>query len=86
MLFRSFALYVPLGAVLAVWPLRLQGRHAHLRPAFLLALVLELGHIVIAERLFDITNVLLACAGVLLGWTVVRRAGFTPYGEALRPR
>lgn len=83
---QQFALYVPLGAVLAVWPLRLQGRHAHLRPAFLLALVFELGHIVIAERLFDITNVLLACAGVLLGWTVVRRAGFAPYGEALRPR
>ncbi len=83
---QQFALYLPFGAVLAVWPLRLRGRWAHMRPALLLALVLELGHIMIVERLFDVTNVLLACAGVLLGWTVVRRAGFAPYGEALRPQ
>ena len=83
---QQFFLYVPLGALLAVWPLRVTGRWAHLRPALLLALVLEAGHLVIAERLFDLTNVLLACAGILLGWTVVRRAGFTPYGEALTTR
>jgi glycopeptide antibiotics resistance protein len=83
---QLFALYVPLGALLAVWPLQSRGWRAHVRPALLLALVLELGHLVIAERTFDVTNVLLAGAGVLLGWTVVRRAGFVPYGEALRPR
>ena len=83
---QQFFLYLPLGVLLAVWPLREAGRWARLRPALLFALVLEAGHLVIAERLFDLTNVLLAWAGILWGWTVVRRAGFTPYGEALTTR
>ena len=83
---QQFFLYFPLGAVLAVWPLRARGRWAHLRPALALAILLEIGHIVIDERLFDVTNALLACAGLVLGWTVLRRSGFAPYGEALTPR
>jgi len=45
--------------------------------------VLELGHVVIVERTFDVTNALVACAGLGIGWIVVRRSGFAPYGEAL---
>lgn len=83
---QQFFLYLPLGAVLAVWPLTLRGRWAHLRPGLLLAVVLEAGHLIIAERMFDLTNVLLTCAGLAVGWTIVRRSGFTPYGTALTSR
>lgn len=80
---QQFLLYLPLGSVLAVWPLRLTGRLSHLRPALWLAAAIELGHLVIVGRYFDVTNALLACAGVAIGWTVVRRSGFAPYGAAL---
>lgn len=83
---QQFFLYLPLGAVLAVWPLALRGPLAGLRPALLLAVLLEAGHLVIAERLFDLTNVLLTCAGLAVGWTLVRRSGFAPYGAALTTR
>jgi hypothetical protein len=80
---QQFLLYVPLGSLLAVWPLRLRGRWAHLWPGVSLAVVIELGHLVIVERTFDVTNALVACAGLGIGWIVIRRSGFAPYGEAL---
>src|SRR2546430_761523 len=80
---QQFLLYLPLGTLFAVWPLRLRGRWAHLWPGVWLAVVLELGHVVIVERTFDVTNALVACAGLGIGWIVVRRSGFAPYGEAL---
>jgi glycopeptide antibiotics resistance protein len=80
---QQFLLYLPLGAFLAVWPLRLSGRWAHLRPALWLAAVIEVGHLFIIDRYFDVTNALIACAGLGIGWVVVRRSGFAPYGEAL---
>ncbi len=79
----SFLLYLPAGALLAVWPLRRQGPLRGFLPAVQLAMLLELGQIFVAERFFDITDVLVATAGAAIGWTVVRRAGFRPYGEAL---
>ena len=83
---QQFLLYLPLGAVLAVWPLRLAGRWSHLWPAVWLAAAIEVGHILIAGRFFDVTNALLACAGLGLGWVAVRRSGFRPYGAALPAR
>jgi hypothetical protein len=80
---QQFLLYLPLGSLLAVWPLRLRGRWAHLWPGVWLATVIELGHAVIQGRTFDVTNALVACAGLGIGWIVVRRSGFAPYGEAL---
>ena len=80
---QQFLLYLPLGSLLAVWPLRLRGRWAHLWPGVWLAVVIELGHVAIVERYFDATNALVACAGLGIGWIVVRRSGFAPYGEAL---
>src|SRR5207253_10461764 len=59
--------------ILAVWPLRIRGRWAHLWPGVWLAVVIELGHAVIVERTFDVTNALVACAGLGIGWIVVRR-------------
>lgn len=78
---QQFLLYLPLGALLAVWPLRRVGRLANLRAGAWLAAVIELGHIVVAGRTFDVTNFLLAVAGLAVGWIAVRRCGFTTYGE-----
>ena len=82
---QQFLLYMPVGALLAVWPLRRAGPWANLWPALWLAIVIELGHIVVAGRTFDMTNALLASAGLAIGWLVVRRCGFQPYGTALSP-
>ncbi|HYV98974.1 MAG TPA: VanZ family protein [Gemmatimonadaceae bacterium] len=83
---QQFLLYVPLGALLAVWPLRTRGLLAHLAPAILLAWGIEAGHLVIVDRFLDVTNALIACAGLAVGWIVVRRSGFTPYGESMPRR
>jgi len=80
---QQFLLYLPLGSMLAVWPLRLAGRWSHLRPALSLAAVIEAGHLVIVDRYLDVTNALVACAGLGIGWIVLRRSGFAPYGAAL---
>jgi glycopeptide antibiotics resistance protein len=80
---QQFLLYAPLGALLAVWPLRSSGRWAHLWPALWLTLAIEAGHIVLADRFLDVTNALIGAAGLAVGWVVVRRAGFEPYGDAL---
>jgi glycopeptide antibiotics resistance protein len=80
---QQFSLYVPVGALLAVWPLRRHGRLAQLWPGVWLAAIVELGHIVMAGRTFDVTNFLLASAGLGVGWIAVRRCGYSPYGEVL---
>ena len=80
---QQFLLYVPLGALLAVWPLRRAGRLAHLRSGVWLAAIIELGHIVVAGRTFDVTNFLLALAGLSVGWVAVRRCGYEPYGALM---
>src|SRR5437667_79050 len=82
---QQFLLFLPLGCLLAVWPLRLRGRWSHLWPAVWLAAGIEVGHLVIAHRYFDLTNALIACAGLGIGWLALRRSGFPPYGEALAP-
>jgi VanZ family protein len=79
---QQFALDFPLGCMLAVWPLRLSGRWSKLGLALLFAAVLEAGHLLIAGRMFDVTNMLVAWAGLAIGWMVVRRSGFTPHGAA----
>jgi len=76
---QQFLLYLPLGSVLAVWPLRGRGGFW---PAVWLAVGIEAGHIVIADRFFDVTNALVACAGLGIGWLIVQRSGFAPHGES----
>jgi glycopeptide antibiotics resistance protein len=78
---QLFSLYLPLGCVLAVWPLRRSGRWSSLWPAVAFAFAIEAGHVVIAERFFDATNALIAIAGLSIGWVLTRRAGFRQYGE-----
>ncbi|MEO8030655.1 MAG: VanZ family protein [Gemmatimonadota bacterium] len=80
-----FFLAVPLGALLAVWPLRRVGALRTALPGVYLALVLEAGQLFVIGREPDITDFLVAAAGVAMGWLCLRRAGFQPYGELLRP-
>lgn len=82
---QQFFLYFPLGALLAVWPLRFRGAWSHLWSGVWLAAAIELGHVVVEGRFFDITNFMIACAGLGMGWLLVRRVGFRPYGQALPP-
>lgn len=80
----AFFLYLPLGALLAVWPLRLRGVLRGFLPALYFAAGVELAQALVVTRIVDVTDFLVQAAGVLIGWTVVRRAGFRPYGEQLR--
>jgi glycopeptide antibiotics resistance protein len=78
-----FLLFVPLGALLAVWPLRRRGPLGGVRPALYLAALTEVAQLWVAGRTFDITDILVQAAGGAIGWAVIRRAGYRPYGEAL---
>lgn len=77
----SAFLYLPLGALLAVWPVRLRGLTAYFLPAVYVAAATELLQPLIAGRYFDVTDILIASASAAIGWAAVRRAGFRPYGE-----
>lgn len=81
----QFLLYMPLGALLAVWPLRDKGAWRHLLPAIYLSIVMELGKIVIEGRFFDVTHILIQVSGAAMGWIILRRSGFLPYGEVWDP-
>jgi glycopeptide antibiotics resistance protein len=76
-----FFLYLPLGALLAAWPWRREGALAGPLPGVLLALALEVGQVVILYRMLDVTDAIVTASGVLVGWAVMRRAGYRPYGE-----
>ncbi len=80
----GFFLYLPLGALLAVWPLRQRGLLRSFFPGIYLAALTELSQLLIAGRFMDITDFLVQGAGVVIGWTVIRRSGFHPYGHMLR--
>lgn len=77
------AIFFPLGALLAVWPLRHQGPLGGLMPAIYLAIVLEAGKIPIADRFMDVTHILIQSAGAALGFLLVRRVGYKVNGELL---
>ncbi len=79
-----FFLYLPLGGLLAVWPLARRGALAAFWPAVYLAAATELSQVFVQGRLLDSTDLLVQVAGALVGWTVLRRAGFAPHGSVLR--
>jgi VanZ family protein len=79
-----FLLYLPLGALLAVWPLTGRGVLARFWPAVYLGAGTELCQLLVRGRLLDSTDLLVQVAGALVGWTVARRAGYTPHGTVLR--
>lgn len=76
-------LFLPLGALLAVWPVRSRGWMRGLLPAVLLAIVLEVGKIPLAERFMDVTHILIQSAGAAVGFLLLRRTGYQPHGELL---
>lgn len=78
----QFLLYLPLGALLAVWPLRTRGVWRGILPALYLAVVMEGGKVLVAERFMDVTHILIQVAGAAIGWIVLRRSGFPVYGES----
>ena len=79
-----FLLYLPLGGLLAVWPLARRGPLARFWPALYLAVASELCQLVVQGRLLDSTDILVQVSGVVVGWTVLRRAGFARHGTLLR--
>ncbi len=79
-------IFFPLGALLAVWPLRGKGLLRGMLPAIYLAVVLEVGKIPIADRFMDVTHILIQSAGAALGFLLVRRMGYKMNGELLDRR
>lgn len=79
-------LFVPLGALLAVWPLRTRGPLRGVLPAVYLAIILETAKIPIAERFMDVTHILIQSAGAALGFLLLRRVGYRIRGELLDRR
>jgi VanZ family protein len=80
----TFLLYLPLGALLAVWPLARGGWLGFIWPVAYLALATEVTQLFVLGRWMDVTDPLLQIAGAAVGWAVLRRAGFTPHGTVLR--
>ncbi len=78
-----FLMYLPLGALLAVWPWKKQGLLRGPLPGVWVALGLELGQTVVLGRLPDITDVMIHAGGVLIGWAIMRRAAYPIYGTVL---
>ena len=71
----TFLLYMPLGALLAVWPLARTGWLAFIWPVAYLALVTEVTQLFVLGRWMDVTDPMLQIAGAAVGWAVLRRAG-----------
>lgn len=80
---RHFALLLPVGVLLAVWPLAPRRLLEGPLPGVALALLLEGGQVFVEGRMFDITDALVGMAAVLLGWAVARRAAFPRRGFLL---
>ncbi len=76
-------LFLPVGAVLAVWPLRRTGALSGLKPAIYVSIVLEIGKVPIAARFMDVTHILIQSAGAAIGFVLVHRVGYDVEGEIL---
>ncbi|HEY7686760.1 MAG TPA: VanZ family protein [Gemmatimonadales bacterium] len=80
---KPFFLFFPLGALLAVWPLRRSGALGYFLPALYLAAITEVGQGFVEGRFFDGTDLLIQCAAAAIGWLVVRQAGYEAHGGVL---
>jgi glycopeptide antibiotics resistance protein len=79
----AFFLFLPVGGLLAVWPFKRHGWLAHLLPGLYLAAIAEWTQILVVGRFFGATDVIVQCAGVAIGWMVIRMAGYQPHGVML---
>jgi hypothetical protein len=80
---KPFFLFFPLGALLAVWPLKRRGWLGFCLPAFYLAVLTEVPQGFVAGRFFDGTDLAIQCAAAAIGWAVVRQAGYESHGAVL---
>ncbi len=76
-----FFLFLPLGGLLAVWPLRRTGGWSGIAPALVLALCVEVAQLFVIGRTLALADMLIAAAAAWSGWVVVRRSGFPVRGE-----
>lgn len=82
----QFLLYLPLGGLLAVWPVRKGGPWSGPLPAVYLAFFAEAVQLVVWERTLDVTIPIIQAAGAVIGWAIVQRAGYRVYGETFAAR
>lgn len=82
-LVTGFMVFLPAGALLAVWPVRLRGALSGFLPLVYLAVTLELAQFLLPTRTVDATDILVQSAAAAVGWTIARRAGFRVYGSML---
>lgn len=80
---NMFFLFLPLGGLLAAWPLRKSGRLAGLVPGLLLVVILESMQIFVAGRTLALADMLIGMAGIWAGWILIRMAGFPVRGVTL---
>jgi glycopeptide antibiotics resistance protein len=76
-------IFVPIGALVAVWPLRGRGPLRGVLPLIYLSIVLESGKSLVAGRYVDVTHILIQSAGATMGLLLVRRTGYAIRGELL---
>ena len=76
-----FFLFLPLGGLLAVWPVRRSGPWAGIVPALVLGVGVEFAQVFVVGRTLAVADMLIAAAAAWSGWVVVRRAGFPVRGE-----
>jgi len=77
----QFALFLPLGVLLAAWPVRRHTLWQGIWPAIYLAVILEMGALFVNGRTADLAHLLIHMAGAGLGWLMMRRSGYTAYDE-----
>jgi VanZ family protein len=84
----QFLLFLPLGGLLAIWPVRRHGALAGPLPAIWLAFFCEAMQTFVWERTLDVTVPLIQASAAVIGWAIVQRAGYRVYGETwpARPR
>lgn len=78
---NSFFLYLPLGGLLATWPVRRRGAWSGVLPAVVLGALLEAAQLFVSGRTLALADALIAGAGAWTGWVAVRRAGYPVRGS-----
>lgn len=81
-----FFLFLPLGGLLAVWPVRRAGPWSGVVPAVVVGAMAEFAQLFIVGRYLSLADILIAAAAAWSGWVVVRRSGFPVRGEMARDR
>lgn len=81
-----FFLFLPIGALLAAWPISTAKMWRGPLPGLWLSLALETGQLFIIGRSLDVTDLLIQASGVLMGYTIIKRAGYGTYGTVTMGR